>query len=275
MAIDELLDEHEQGERVRSWLRQNALGIIGGLALGIAAIYGWRWWGTHQAQQQYEAHGAYAKAVEQLEAGQVDQAGALLAGQKGVYATLAALRVAKAQVEAGKTEEALATLRGIQAEPGLKSVVDERIAQLLNATGKPGEALDLLAGDAGSIALELRGDALFASEGTRAAISQPYLSYGDKGYWGGVPDYQGVDDATVFWWDPNATGLDEVRREGTGMYQYVDGGQRYLPGEWPTEDKLFNPDGAIEVGTQNDTGSTYEGACAPPPMRQASPTGSP
>ena len=175
MAIDELLDEHEQGERVRSWLRQNALGIIGGLALGIAAIYGWRWWGTHQAQQQYEAHGAYAKAVEQLEAGQVDQAGALLAGQKGVYATLAALRVAKAQVEAGKTEEALATLRGIQAEPGLKSVVDERIAQLLNATGKPGEALDLLAGDAGSIALELRGDALFASgrkEEAREAYTQ-------------------------------------------------------------------------------------------------------
>ena len=175
MAIDELLDEHEQGERVRSWLRQNALGIIGGLALGIAAIYGWRWWGTHQAQQQYEAHGAYAKAVEQLEAGQVDQAGALLAGQKGVYATLAALRVAKAQVEAGKTEEALATLRGIQAEPGLKAVVNERIAQLLNATGKPGEALDLLAGDAGSIALELRGDALFASgrkEEAREAYTQ-------------------------------------------------------------------------------------------------------
>lgn len=90
-------------------------------------------------------------------------------------------------------------------------------------------------------------DALFASEGTRAAISQPYLTYGDKGYWGGVPDYQGVDDATVFWWDPNATGVDEVRREGTGMYQYVDGGQRYLPGEWPTEDKLFNPDGAVAI----------------------------
>ena len=90
-------------------------------------------------------------------------------------------------------------------------------------------------------------DTLFASDGTRAAISQPYLSYGDKGYWGGVPDYQGVDDATVFWWDATATGLDEIRREGTGMYQYVDGGQRYLPGDWPTEDKLFNPEGAVAI----------------------------
>ena len=90
-------------------------------------------------------------------------------------------------------------------------------------------------------------DTLFAREGTKAAISQPYLSYGDKGYWGGVPDYQGVDDATAFWWDATATGPDEIRRDGTGMYQYVDGGKRYLPGEWPTEDKLFNPDGAVAI----------------------------
>ncbi len=90
-------------------------------------------------------------------------------------------------------------------------------------------------------------DTLFARDGTIAAISQPYLSYGDKGYWGGVPDYQGVDDATAIWWDATATGNDEIRREGTGMYQYVDGGKRYLPGEWGTEDKLFNPDGAVAI----------------------------
>ena len=30
--MDELLNEHEQGERVRSWLQKNALGLIGGIA---------------------------------------------------------------------------------------------------------------------------------------------------------------------------------------------------------------------------------------------------
>jgi hypothetical protein len=98
-----------------------------------------------------------------------------------------------------------------------------------------------------NLSAEAFRDTLFARDGTLAAISQPYLSYGDKGYWGGVPDYQGVDDATAIWWDPTATGKDEIRREGTGMYQYVDGGKRYLPGAWPTEDKLFNPDGAIAI----------------------------
>jgi len=90
-------------------------------------------------------------------------------------------------------------------------------------------------------------DSLFANAGTTPAISQPLLTYGDKGFWGGVPDYQGVDDATVFWWDTAATGQDEIRKEGTGMYQYVNGGLRFLPGEWPTDSKLFDPDGAVAL----------------------------
>jgi hypothetical protein len=89
-------------------------------------------------------------------------------------------------------------------------------------------------------------DAAFASAGTIPAVSQPFLTYGDKGYWPDI-DYQGVDDTTLIWWDPSATGLDEIRKDGTGMWQYVDGGARHLPGEWPTEDRLFNADGAVTL----------------------------
>jgi hypothetical protein len=35
------------------------------------------------------------------------------------------------------------------------------------------------------------------------------------------------------------------------------------------------PDGATDVGTQVVSGSTKRGACVPPPMAQAVPTGSP
>lgn len=89
-------------------------------------------------------------------------------------------------------------------------------------------------------------DALFAFPGTQQAISQPYLTYGDKGYWPDQ-DYQGIDDMTILWWDPTATGPDEIQREGTGMYQFVDGGRRYLPGDFPTEEKLFDPEGAVTL----------------------------
>jgi hypothetical protein len=90
-------------------------------------------------------------------------------------------------------------------------------------------------------------EALFAGTGTKKAISQPFLSWGE-GLWPSA-DYNGVDDATEFWWDPTATGPDEIRKDGTGMYQFVDGGTRYLPGEWPSEDKLFDPDGAVAIYT--------------------------
>ena len=92
-------------------------------------------------------------------------------------------------------------------------------------------------------------EALFSGHGTRPGIGKPYLSYGDKGHWGGEVDYLGVDDATAFWWDPVATGPDEIGKEGAGMYQYVDGGLRYLPGAWTTDEKLFDPDGAVAIYT--------------------------
>ena len=102
----------------------------------------------------------------------------------------------------------------------------------------------VLQGIGPNVSAESFRDALFAADATTRAISQPSLSYGDKGIWAGVTDFQGVDDATVFWWDPAATGPDEIRKDGTGMYQYVDGGTRYLPGEWPTEGRLCDPNGA-------------------------------
>jgi hypothetical protein len=90
-------------------------------------------------------------------------------------------------------------------------------------------------------------DQLFAFEGTEAAISQPFLSWGDdKGFWDD-PDYLGIDDATMIWWDPDATGIDEIRREGTGMWQYVDGGRRYLPGQWPSDPRLFDPSNSVAI----------------------------
>lgn len=88
--------------------------------------------------------------------------------------------------------------------------------------------------------------AVFERVGTTRAVTEPYLTYGDRGYWPDT-DYTGVDDATLIWWDPNAVGPDETRKEGTGMYVFVDGGTRYLPGEWPTESRLFDPDGGVTI----------------------------
>ena len=88
---------------------------------------------------------------------------------------------------------------------------------------------------------------------TVAAISQPSLSWGNHGLWPAT-DYDGIDDGTMIWWDPTATGPDEIRKQGTGMYEFVDGGKRYLPGQWPTTDKFFDPSGAVSLYTTTPPG---------------------
>lgn len=64
----------------------------------------------------------------------------------------------------------------------------------------------------------------------------------------GRPDYNGTDDAGVFWWDPEAEGEDEVGNVGNGLKRYIDGGQRFLPGEWPDEPlPFFEPADTVTV----------------------------
>mgnify|MGYP003515654214 CR=1 FL=1 len=96
MAIDDLLDEHEQSERVRSWIRSNALGLVGGVALGLGAIAGWQWWQGQQLQRGMAVNARYAEVVRNYEAGRLpaDKGRAALdtiAKGNQTLATLAAL----------------------------------------------------------------------------------------------------------------------------------------------------------------------------------------
>ena len=115
-----------------------------------------------------------------------------------------------------------------------------------------------LQGTGPNLTPETMGDYIKTIE-TTPAISAPYLTYGDQGIWPET-DFNGVDDATVFWWDSAAVGPDENAREGAGMMKFVDGGKRYLPGEWPAEDKLFVEDDAVAIydaAPENETPPSY------------------
>ena len=168
MAIDDLLDEHEQGERVRTWLRQNGAGIFGGVVLGIGAIAGWQWWQKDQVNKLAEANAQYDAVTRSLQSSDLDEAAkqvtALESGKAGIYADLAGLELAKAQVEAGKAEDAIKTLQALKAEGEFKMLIDQRIARLLIETGKPADALAVLGNAEDSAGLEIRGDALIAQD---------------------------------------------------------------------------------------------------------------
>lgn len=160
MAIDDLLDEHEQSERVLEWLRNNGAGLIGGIVLGLAAIGGWKWWQQHQQQQELAAADRYHAAVSAIEANDEQAAAKVAALGDGVFANLSALELAAAQVEADEPQKAIETLRSIKpGNPAVADVVDQRLARLLIATGQAEAALELLADAATPAALEARGDA--------------------------------------------------------------------------------------------------------------------
>jgi len=86
-------------------------------------------------------------------------------------------------------------------------------------------------------------DGLFAFPPTPRAVTQPSVDYGTE-LWG-EDDYHGIDDMVELWWDAEAEGVDETGDEGTGLYRYVDGGARYMPGDYTDELKVFDPEGSV------------------------------
>ncbi len=73
------------------------------------------------------------------------------------------------------------------------------------------------------------------------------VSFGNHGLWP-FTDYTAFDDVTEIWWDPTAPGEDEVGNQAAGLYRYVDGGKRYLPGTHPkTDPKVFVNEGTSTI----------------------------
>jgi len=80
-----------------------------------------------------------------------------------------------------------------------------------------------------------------------AATINAFATYGDHGFWTGE-DPQGLDNAGLLWWNPNARGEDETGVVGNGLYELVDGGMRYPAGRWPaTPANLFDTKGAVTI----------------------------
>lgn len=165
MAIDDLLDEHEQSEKVRNWLQANGAGLIGGVVLGLALIGGWQWWQKQQEHARIQTGERYQAALDNVQAKKLRQAQSQVAALPGgTYATLAALDLAKAQLDAGQRDAAIATLRTARpSDPALSVIVTQRLARLLIDAGKADEALKLLPAQSNDAeVLQVRGDAYFA-----------------------------------------------------------------------------------------------------------------
>lgn len=188
------IDEHEQGERVRAWLKNNGSSLVVGVALGLAALGGWQWWQGQQAQRKAEAAGEFMAFSKALEAGEADKAAAFATSiaqsyPKTPYPALVALRQAAELAGKGRGDEAIAALDAVARDgldPALAELLDLRAARILVGLDRHEDALARLGAGEGSrypaTRAEIRGDAeagLGRRDAARAAYEQA-LGYMDQ-----------------------------------------------------------------------------------------------
>jgi len=177
MSNDQI-DEYEQGERVRKWLRDNGASVLGGIALGLAAIAGFQFHQLRADAHRTEASKQFERFVEAEDAGNADSASAIVTALGREYAdtpypALAALRVAASRLEAGQADEALKAIEaGLPSarEDGLRQMLLLRAARAEVILGRNDAAIARLSGvtiDAYKVLRhEIEGDAL-AAQGKR------------------------------------------------------------------------------------------------------------
>lgn len=171
MAFD-VLDEHEQGELVRKWLRENAISIAVGVLLGIVLIFGWQQWKARQARQSLEAASQFQALSDAVEAKREDDVGKIAETLRkdhpnSAYAVFAAMHQADAAAAKNDLAAAASALEWARQNAGvdsLKALAALRLAQIKLAQDDANGALALLDGIAKGeyegLGNEVRGDAL-------------------------------------------------------------------------------------------------------------------
>lgn len=181
------LTDNEREEQLRRWWSENWLWILGGIAVGLALLWGWQYWQKSRLIAAQQQQAAYEGELQSLGRHQFDQAAAqakTLRDQNpsSPYADQADLALARAAIEDRKLDVAVTHLKAVadgSKDTELRSIARTRLARVLIEQGKHDESLALLdTASAGSyLALyhDIRGDA-FAAKGDPAAARREYDS---------------------------------------------------------------------------------------------------
>ena len=167
--------DEEQAEKLKQWWSENGLQIVLGVAIGLAVIFGWRYWQDYRLQHRKAASATFYQLTRVVSAnGDLKQAEPLARRlvddyDDTAYAALGQLALARLQARNDRLADAEASIRWAaehadQAE--FRELANLRLVSVLNAEGKHEAALKLLEGDwpaaYTSLREEYRGDALAA-----------------------------------------------------------------------------------------------------------------
>jgi predicted negative regulator of RcsB-dependent stress response len=185
--VTEYLSDKEQWEEIRTWVRENGLWIVAGVALAAAGWQGWHWWQAHLDERGVKASAAYTRIIDALEKGDRAQAFVRLGEierdyPSSPYADQAKLLAARVYVESNELDKAaheLETVMNGSRDHELALVARMRLARVEIAQARPDAAIATLnVSEPGAFAAryhEVRGDAWYA-KGDRPAALKEYRS---------------------------------------------------------------------------------------------------
>jgi predicted negative regulator of RcsB-dependent stress response len=189
MAEDYLTDD-EQLEHVKRVVAENWVWVAGGVVLGAALIFGYRYYESYVNDRALRAAAQFeelASALARDDQGKVRQVADGLIKQypTSPYADQAQLVLARLSVDSGKPADAIAPLTQVMAnskDAELRHIARLRLARVLTAMGKPDDAIKTLAEDAwgafASQAHEVRGDAFYAKHDVQGAVKEYQAALG-------------------------------------------------------------------------------------------------
>ncbi len=179
----ELYDsEEQQVEAIKDWWKENGKAVILGGVIGLGGLFGWRYYQDSVIAAKDAASDNYTNVIVQLATSGTDASSQVQsyidANNDKEYSVLAAMQLAKAQVDAGDIAAALSQLEWAKANTKDETVtplVDFRIARILAAQDQFEDALSqlsLVSSPAwqGRVA-ELKGDILLSQGNKEGAYS--------------------------------------------------------------------------------------------------------
>ena len=183
--------EEEQVQAIKQWWKDNAVSLIAGIVIGVAILGGYRYWTETKQTQAQKASDIYSEILSSAN-DKAKKTEVLKSDYSGTpYAALAALLVAKDDVERNAPEKAIVQLKWVidNSNNGIQHIAKQRLARIYLSQDNI-EAAELLlkgvkAGGFSAAYNEIRGDInlakklpVQAKENYRLALAS--LSQGDQ-----------------------------------------------------------------------------------------------
>ena len=168
--MEEYRTDEERAEALKEWWSENGTSVVGGIIIGLAAVFGWRGWQDYQITQAEAASDLYQKIVVDIRNEKDDEAKTLALQlideyPSTTYAVFAHLIMAKLFVEKNDYSAATEHLQWVidnASENEFQLLARLRLARILLAEDKPEQSIELLnAVDPGEFLAsyeELKGD---------------------------------------------------------------------------------------------------------------------